>query len=156
MEVYLADIVARAYGITDPKTDRGQFVALYEALMGAQDAVAKVRDLPEITEMKAARKNILRLLEAGESIVDVPAIIDMEFMNVVRCVTLGQASVLWLWDELDWVGAEVLLHAADIHSPSKLARNLGINVGAAISLIKVYSKQQSTRANRLGTFESVA
>jgi hypothetical protein len=140
-EVRLADIVMRAYGLDDPMESRSNFAAVYEAVTAAHDAAVRLRGREDkLPEVHSTRREIIRLLNDGESILDVPDEVGLDLVDCVRYLTNNVASVLWAWDEDDWLFAEGLLLSADSHSVRGIGKILNIPDGPAKTLIHAYGK----------------
>lgn len=147
-----AGVIQRALGINkiDSPAKAGE---LMEALGKAYDACRRYDGIAdEVPDMYNNRRKILGLLQAGESIIDIPKLVGLDFVDVVRVLTAGRATKLWLWDEATWAEVEDAVRSGI--GRKLLARRFGVEENQARTVLKWYGENSSHWVNTAGAAAS--
>lgn len=148
-DVWHAEIVATATGYKG--NGGGNLADFLEALAMGYDATREVAaqddDWLEGVAHPTYRAAIVEQLRAGESIIDLPAILGDSFIRILAGITKAYPSILWTWGEARWAALEDQLNSAPAHNPTVLGRAFGITTDQAGALIKLYGKDKARAAN---------
>jgi hypothetical protein len=157
MEVWHADMITRAMGLSRPWTGE-KFATMYEAVTAAYDATRLAAHMPNTVEdMKARRAAKVQHLRKGESILDLPTITGTPFAQIIQILTLNTVSDCWTWDDYKWLALESNLQTEGLNvTDGYLARQLGTTERTIRTIREWYGVAGgATRANRKQRIEEI-
>lgn len=145
VETWHAGIVARAHNYKEGEGG-AKLANFLEALGGAYDATRRIANQAdgwlEGTASTEYRQRIHALLQSGESMIDLPNILQDSFARIVATLTAGQPTVCWTWGDPDWARFEDAMAAPSV-APSVLSKDFGITYEQAVYLIGAYGRERA-------------
>lgn len=152
-DIWHMDVIMRIKNLSAPFSS-ADLADMLEALGEAYDATRQVAGLAaeQIENIEEQRNEIAGLLQSGESIVDLPEILDVPFGRILQLLSRNRVTPWWAWDELKWIEVEGMIRDPDGGPSSYEAeRILGIDDNTIIKLWKLYGRTefgQSAKAKR--------
>ena len=123
-ELWHGEAVTRAMNLGVPWSSK-DFADLMGALTKAHDTWVEGKHFNN-TEAHVLRVQIIDLLRAGDSIIDVADILGCAFKQVLSALTNDTPATVWMWDEAQWLAAEALIYDGfEHHSAEVLVEMLG-------------------------------
>lgn len=128
-DVWHGEAVARAMGVGVPWTSAT--VAEYTASLLAAYDLWRSRGVNrgEAIETEVLRHKVCDLLRAGESIVDVARMLDVDFKSMIHAMTNHVPATCWGWSEAEWLAVEAIIFD---HFRSRSAEQLAAMIGPGV------------------------
>jgi len=154
-QVWHAPKILRALGYSGAEEladDPEKFATFLEALAYG---FGVCRGEIEVTDRGLLLRQITSLLQTGESIVDVPALLHLDFETVVDCLANQRPAPYRAWPERTWGEWEDALDAVDERTTlNVLGRQFGI-AGATVRLLASKFRGDHIFAHRNGVHANV-
>lgn len=145
-EVFLAHKVVRQKRLGKPWTS-SQLADLWDGLTTAYDAYRRVKDARESRDFGVSldakysnRAVVTELLGMGESILDVPRLLDVHWVDVMGALTHGKTPAYAGWSEMRWLEFESVV-LDESWTRNRLAKHFGIHFRTVAQMGSWYGRE---------------
>lgn len=139
---WMCDVVWNSEAIAEGGQDA--LLDFLEKMTVAYDAVRELQSRNERNDAmrgnvdQSVRENALQALKDGQSMVDLPELLQVSYADIISSITHGRPSPLWAWGDLEWLKFEGWVEQQEQVGQRDIQREFGIGYGVAERLIAMY------------------
>lgn len=139
---WMCDVVWNSEAIADGGPEA--LLGFLEKMTLAYDAVRELQERNEQADRlrgnvdESVRVYALRALADGQSMVDLPDLLQVSYADVISSITKGRPSKLWAWGDLEWLKFEAYAEEHPTVGQREICREFKVGYSVAERLISMY------------------